>query len=130
VDEYGNGFFQSLKNNLQGSNAISLVPALTTYSMEAASEGADPASSASSLFSEYDSIDGYMNWQAWPLNVEQNITISPDQAFQSAQKSAGRSGPYMMSVSPWQYKDLNDGNPLDSWVAYSDTLFVDRFEQL
>jgi glucan endo-1,3-alpha-glucosidase len=33
-------------------------------------------------------------------------------------------------VSPWQYKDLNDGNPEDSWVSYSDTLFPDRFKQL
>ncbi len=37
---------------------------------------------------------------------------------------------HVSAVSPWQYKDLNDGNPLDSWVAYSDTLFVDRFAQL
>ena len=37
---------------------------------------------------------------------------------------------YIAAVSPWQYKDLNDGNPLDSWVEYSDTLFPDRFKQL
>ena len=34
------------------------------------------------------------------------------------------------AMSPWQYKDLNDGNPLDSWVAYSDTLFPQRFEAI
>lgn len=33
-------------------------------------------------------------------------------------------------MSPWQYKDLNDGNPLNSWVAYSDTLFPQRFQQI
>lgn len=33
-------------------------------------------------------------------------------------------------MSPWQYKDLNDGNPMDSWVAYSDTLFPNRFNEI
>jgi glucan endo-1,3-alpha-glucosidase len=33
-------------------------------------------------------------------------------------------------MSPWQYKDLNNGNPLDAWVAYSDTLFPNRFKQI
>lgn len=33
-------------------------------------------------------------------------------------------------MSPWQYKDLNNGNPLDSWVAYSDMLFPNRFKQI
>ncbi|KAK1070554.1 hypothetical protein LTR74_003979 [Friedmanniomyces endolithicus] len=130
VTEYGNEFFQGLKSNLQGSSAITLVPGLTTFSMEAASPGGDAASAASSMLSQYTAADGYLNWQAWPLNVQQNISTSTDQAFQAALKGSGRSGPYMMTVSPWQYKDLNDGNPLDSWVAYSDTLFVDRFAQL
>lgn len=127
VDQYGNEFFQGLKDNMKGSNPISLAPALTEYSMGAQT---DPTGSASSLMSDYTSIDGYLNWQAWPLNVNQNITVTPDQAFQSALKSNGRSGPYIMAVSPWQYKDLNDGNPLDSWVAYSDTLFPDRLKEL
>jgi len=33
-------------------------------------------------------------------------------------------------VSPWQYKDLNDGKTADAWVAYSDMLFPQRFESL
>lgn len=33
-------------------------------------------------------------------------------------------------MSPWQYKDLNDGNPLNAWVAYSDMLFPTRFKQI
>jgi len=99
VTEYGNEFFQGLKNNLQGSNAITLVPALTTYSMAAASQGGDAASSASKMLSDYSSIDGVFNWQAWPLNVEQNISTTTDEAFQSALKGSGRSGPYMMCKS-------------------------------
>ncbi|EMC93240.1 glycoside hydrolase family 71 protein [Baudoinia panamericana UAMH 10762] len=127
VVQYGNQFFQGLKNTMQSSNAISIAPALTTYSMSAQY---DASSAASSLVSDYPSIDGYLNWQAWPLDVQQNSSVTPDQAFQSALKSKGRAGPYVMAVSPWQYKDLNDGNPLDAWVAYSDTLFPDRLRQL
>jgi len=93
VDQYGNEFFQGLKDNMQSSNPITLAPALTKYSM-AAQTGAQSA--ASSLMSDYPSIDGYLNWQAWPLNCANNITTTPDQAFQSALKSNGRSGPYIM----------------------------------
>ena len=74
-------------------NAITLSPALTTYSMGAQS---DPTKMASKLVSDYSSIDGYFNWQAWPLNTDQNITAVPDNAFQTALKNAGRTGPYMM----------------------------------
>lgn len=35
-----------------------------------------------------------------------------------------------MAISPWQYKDLDDGISADSWVSYSDTLFAQRLEQL
>jgi len=35
-----------------------------------------------------------------------------------------------MAISPWQYKDLNDGNPENTWVAYSDTLFAQRLHDL
>ncbi|KAK4544089.1 hypothetical protein LTR36_004587 [Oleoguttula mirabilis] len=128
VDEYGNDFFQELKDTMNYfNNPISLAPALTTYSLGAQT---DPTSEAASLLSDYSSIDGYLNWQAWPLNVLSNLTVTPDQAFQSALKANAKTGPYIMAVSPWQYKDLNDGNPLDSWVAYSDTLFPDRFKEL
>ncbi|KAK4498960.1 hypothetical protein PRZ48_009471 [Zasmidium cellare] len=126
-DQYGDMFFQGLKDRMKSSNAITLVPALTTYSMAAQT---DPSKAAKKLISEYPSIDGYFNWQAWPLDVDQNITASPDLAFQSALKNAGKTGPYMMAMSPWQYKDLNNGNPLDAWVAYSDMLFPKRFQQI
>ncbi|KAK6432630.1 hypothetical protein LTR95_011201 [Oleoguttula sp. CCFEE 5521] len=128
VSQYGNDFFNSLKAEMSYSNQyISLSPALTKYSMAGYD---DPSGQASQLLSDFPSIDGYLNWQAWPLNVQENITATPDQAFQSALKNAGKKGPYIMSVSPWQYKDLNNGNPLDAWVAFSDTLFPDRFAQL
>ncbi|KAK5108034.1 hypothetical protein LTR62_008869 [Meristemomyces frigidus] len=128
VEQYGNAFFAGLKSSMAYSNnAITLAPALTTYSLAAQS---DASSSAGKLISDYSSIDGYMNWQAWPLNTGSNMSCTADQAFQSALKSSGKTGPYIMSVSPWQYKDLNDGNPLDTWVAYSDNLFASRFQEL
>ena len=33
----------------------------------------------------------------------------------------------LSAISPWQFKDLNDGNPEDSWVAYSDYLLASRY---
>ncbi|CAK1364072.1 unnamed protein product [Cercospora beticola] len=128
VGHYGNQFFQTLKDNMKyWNNAITLAPALTTYSMAGYN---NPESSAKKLINDFPSIDGYFNWQAWPLNVDANITSTPDKAFQSALKNAGKTGPYIMAMSPWQYKDLDSGNPLDAWVAYSDTLFPNRFKQI
>ena len=101
VNQYGNSFFQGLKDQMKSSgNAISLSPALTKYSM--AAYGSDPSVQANKLISDYPSIDGYLDWQAWPLNVEQNISCTPDQAFQGALQKAGKTGPYIM------------GKPLDA----------------
>lgn len=123
VSEYGNTFFQSLKDNMKSAGyPITLSPALTSFS-EAAQY--TPIISAASLIAEYPSIDGYFNWQAWPL-VNSNLTVKADHAFKAALKLAGKTGPYIMAISPWQFKDLNDGVAADSWVAYSDTLFAQR----
>lgn len=94
VAQYGNDFFQTLKNNMKSTNAITLAPALTKYSMGAQTS---PSQSAADLISDFPSIDGYLNWQAWPLDIHQNITLTADQALQSALKGAGKSGPYIMS---------------------------------
>lgn len=97
VKQYGNKFFQTLKDNMKyWNNAITFAPALTTYSMAGYNNA---KSAASKLISEYPSIDGYFNWQAWPLNVDANITATPDQTFQSALKNAGKTGPYIMGES-------------------------------
>ncbi|KAK5163092.1 hypothetical protein LTR04_002734 [Oleoguttula sp. CCFEE 6159] len=122
---YGNQFFAGLKNALSGQVGISLVPALTSYSLAAQFK---PPQEAASLVADYPSIDGFFNWQAWPLDRPTNLTVSPDVAFKSALASSHKTGPYIMAVSPWQYKDLNEANSLNSWVAYSDTLFKYRWE--
>lgn len=94
VEQYGNAFFQGLKSMMADTNAITLAPGLTTFSMGAQTY---PTSSANDMVSEYSSADGFLNWQAWPLNVDQNITVTPDKAFRSDLKSNGRSGPYIAS---------------------------------
>ena len=125
-DQYSNFFFRGLKSRMDHAGIpISVVPALTTYSYAAQYKNADDE--AARLMTEWPDIDGYKNWQAWPLDVDRNTSLAADIAFQSAQRNAGRSGPYIMTVSPWQFKDNDNGNKWDAWVQYSDTLFPDRW---
>ncbi|KAF2721477.1 glycoside hydrolase family 71 protein [Polychaeton citri CBS 116435] len=135
---YGNDFFAQLKDNMADlGHPIVLSPALVSIA-----EGAQPIAndvdsaiaaanaSAHKLINDYPAIDGFTNWQAWPLQ-DQNITNHPDNAFMEQVKGAsGKTGPYIMGVSPWQFKDLNDPSKGLPWVAYSDTLFSQRFQQL
>lgn len=109
---------------MKSTNAISLAPALTSYSYQAQD---DPSAATSSLLSDFPSIDGYKNWQAWPLDRKANMTTEADEAFSSALSKAGRTGPYIMTISPWQFKDWPD---VGSWVQYSDTLWADRWSSL
>ncbi|KAK5175931.1 hypothetical protein LTR16_011363, partial [Cryomyces antarcticus] len=55
---YGNQFFAGLKNALSGQVGISLVPALTSYSLAAQFK---PPQEAASLVADYPSIDGFFN---------------------------------------------------------------------
>nr|POE82470.1 glucan endo-1,3-alpha-glucosidase agn1 [Quercus suber] len=106
VQQYGNDFFQGLKDDMKSTNPITLAPALTKYSMAGYD---DPTPQANKIFRDFPAIDGYVNWQAWPLNKDQAISVAPDKAFQSALRASGKTGPYVMS---------------------SDTLFPTRFEQI
>lgn len=111
VSQYGNQFFQGLKDMMKSYCAITLSPALTSYASNAQTSATQ---AASSLVSDYPSIDGYLNWQAWPLNVQQNITATPDLAFQSQMKQAGRTGPYIMGESSKGGRNWNWTLTLDS----------------
>jgi glucan endo-1,3-alpha-glucosidase len=62
--------------------------------------------------------------------MHNNLTCSADEAFKTALNKNGKTGPYIMAVSPWQYKDLNNGIASDAWVAYSDTLFAQRLHSI
>ncbi|KAL1688607.1 glycoside hydrolase family 71 protein [Schizophyllum commune] len=113
----GDGFFAGVKNTLAGQGIeITWAPAFVGYR----STGA-----AGSVMGNFPSIDGFFNWWSWPNDVNEPLTTEIDLAFQSAVKSANRGGPYIMSVSPWQFKDLNG----DGWVQQSDTLWNYRWKQ-
>lgn len=91
--QYSNAFFQGLKDRMKSTNTITLAPALVSYSREAQT---NPQSAASKLLSDYPSVDGFFNWQAWPLDTKSNVSATPDQVFSSTMKNAGRTGPYIM----------------------------------
>ncbi|EIW79669.1 glycoside hydrolase family 71 protein [Coniophora puteana RWD-64-598 SS2] len=112
----GDSFYSGLKSTLSGQGInITLAPAFTSYR--------DP-SQADSLMSTFPSIDGFFNWWSWPADVNANLTTDTDTAYQAAVKSRG--GPYIMAVSPWQFKNLDSGG---DWVEYSDTLWDYRWQQ-
>ncbi|KAG1722687.1 glycoside hydrolase family 71 protein [Suillus paluster] len=115
-ESYGEDFWASFKSTLQSQGIdITLAPAFTTYR--------DP-SDATSLVSTFPSIDGFFNWWSWPADVDANLTTATDLAYQAAVSSL--SGPYIMSVSPWQFKNLDGAG---DWVEYSDTLWNYRWQQ-
>lgn len=128
VIQYGNSFFEDLKAKMASyDNPISLAPALTRYSTKAQIQAVE---AASEMIRDFPTADGYLNWQAWPMEDHVNNTFIADNAFQRALQSSGRTGPYIMAVSPWQFKDLDDGSEMDAWVAPSDWLFVKRLQAL
>ncbi|KAG1797384.1 glycoside hydrolase family 71 protein [Suillus plorans] len=115
-ESYGEDFWAGFKSALQSQGIhITLAPAFTTYR--------DP-SSAASLVSTFPSIDGFFNWWSWPADVGANLTTATDLAYQAAVSSL--SGPYIMSVSPWQFKNFGGAS---DWVQYSDTLWNYRWQQ-
>ncbi|KAG8748618.1 hypothetical protein FRC10_000009 [Ceratobasidium sp. 414] len=113
----GDAFWNQLKTSCSNAGVpIVFAPAFLDYR--------DPAG-ASGLISTFTSIDGFFNWWSWPADNGQNLTTATDLAFQSAVKK-NRSGPYIMNVSPWQFKELGGTN---NWVEFSDTLWDYRWKQ-
>ncbi|OSX66490.1 glycoside hydrolase family 71 protein [Postia placenta MAD-698-R-SB12] len=111
-ETYGESFWADFKSTLAGEGiTISLAPAFTSYR--------DP-DDADSLMSNFTSINGFFNWWSWPADVDANLTTATDLAYQAIVKS-DRTGPYIMAVSPWQFKNLNTTD--NDWVEYSDTLW-------
>ncbi|KAH7908228.1 glycoside hydrolase family 71 protein [Hygrophoropsis aurantiaca] len=115
-EDLGEDFWATFKTALanEGIN-ITLAPAFTTYR--------DPAN-ATDLLTNFPSIDGFFNWWSWPADVDANLTIATDLAYQQAISS--RTGPYIMAVSPWQFKNLDGAG---DWIEYSDTLWNYRWQQ-
>jgi len=118
--QYGSGWFSDFKTYMRDNGcAISLAPSFQSYDGQAKG---DPEGAANSLVSDNQWIDGYKNWEgAWPSSGE-NITLDADQAFSSALKKAGKTGPYIMTVSPWWFRDGGIANE----VKYGDNLLDNK----
>ncbi|KAH8599849.1 glycoside hydrolase [Bisporella sp. PMI_857] len=61
----------------------------------------------SSFYSTFPTLNGAMNWDAWPQDTQGNIIvpINLDQTLQIAGKSAGKT--FLMGVSPVQFKHID-----------------------
>ncbi|KAL1705914.1 glycoside hydrolase family 71 protein [Schizophyllum commune] len=115
--EQGNDFYQGVKDSLSGQGVeVTWAPAFVDYR---------ETGKAQEVFSTFPAIDGFVNWWSWPADVNEELTTETDLAYQSAVKDAGRGGPFIMSVSPWQFKSLGG----DGWVEQSDTLWNYRWKQ-
>ncbi|KAL0955994.1 hypothetical protein HGRIS_002171 [Hohenbuehelia grisea] len=117
----GDAFWAGVKSTLASRGIqISFAPAFTSFR--------DPAQ-ANSLLSQFPSIDGFTNWWSWPQDNGNLLTTDTDLAYQSAVES--RTGPFIMAVSPWQFKNLGSsgGDLNNDWVELSDTLWKYRWEQ-
>jgi glucan endo-1,3-alpha-glucosidase len=85
----GNSFWSSLKSTLSSQGiSISLAPAFISYR--------DPGQ-ASTLLSNFPSIDGFTNWWSWPQDNGNLLTTATDHAYQSAIKNS-RTGPFIMGA--------------------------------
>ncbi|KAF7378461.1 hypothetical protein MSAN_00273200 [Mycena sanguinolenta] len=112
----GNDFWAAIRTSLANEGIkITFAPAFISYR--------DPSLNGT-LLSDFPSIDGFFNWWSWPNDVDALLTTDTDIAYRDAAHSRG--GPYIMSVSPWQFKDI-DAN--DAWVELSDTLWNYRWLQ-
>ncbi|KZO90364.1 glycoside hydrolase family 71 protein [Calocera viscosa TUFC12733] len=115
-DSHNDSYWSGFKSDLLADGIkVTFAPAFTTYR--------DP-SLTGTLLSTYSSLDGFFNWWSWPDDVDANLTTTVDLAYQQAAETRG--GPYIMSVSPWQFKEL--GGTQD-WVELSDTLWYYRWLQ-
>ncbi|KAJ7878022.1 glycoside hydrolase family 71 protein [Mycena leptocephala] len=112
----GNDFWAAIKTSLANEGIkITFAPAFISFR--------DP-SQTGTLLSSFPSIDGFFNWWSWPNDVDTTLTTDTDIAYRNAAHTRG--GPYIMSVSPWQFKDIDSNN---AWVELGDTLWNYRWLQ-
>ncbi|EJD34565.1 hypothetical protein AURDEDRAFT_117617 [Auricularia subglabra TFB-10046 SS5] len=114
-DPRGEDFWGGIKKALadQGVDAV-LAPGLIKFR--------DPAKTQEFLDS-FPSVEGFFNWWSWPEDKPGNLTTDTDLAYKAA--VATRGGPYIMAVSPWQFKNING----EAWVESSDYIWKYRWEQ-
>jgi len=113
----GNQYWADFKNLMSSKGIpITFAPAFQNWSRD--------TNQAQNLINSFPAIDGFCPWfAAWSPDNGDLVKAEVDVAYKNAIK--GRSGPYIMAVSPWQFKDLGG----DGWVQFSDTLPVYRWQQ-
>ncbi|KAG9007239.1 hypothetical protein FRB93_008062 [Tulasnella sp. JGI-2019a] len=78
-ESYGDAFWAAFKSALSAQGiTVTLAPAFTSYR---------DLTLASSLLSNFPSIDGFFNWWSWPADTNTNLTTATDLAYQSAHQS-------------------------------------------
>ncbi|KAK6977361.1 glycoside hydrolase [Favolaschia claudopus] len=76
-----------------------------------------------------DSTDGLFQWNAWPSEDDQPINQPMSTAGDLFYQSQLGTSPYMAGVSPWFFTHYRP--PLDkNWLYLSDTLLIDRWNQI
>lgn len=78
-------------------------------------------------------VDGGFQWNSWPTSdnnpIDSNMTTDGDTYYQQQITADGESI-YMAGVSPWFFTHLNDANVQKNYLYLSDTLLVDRWNEM
>ncbi|KAK8219015.1 glycosyl hydrolase family 71-domain-containing protein [Phyllosticta capitalensis] len=127
-DGYGDAYFGQLKGLLSNSPAV-IAPSFSTLENEVAANKSSSEQQAADVISQFSNIDGYFNGNldsgySIPHDTRADDVSYVDAAFQQALKKAGRSGPFVMGVAPWQFQDLASDTAA---VQYADYAWFSRW---
>ncbi|KAK8167869.1 glycoside hydrolase [Phyllosticta citrichinensis] len=130
-DSYGDGYFGQLKALLANSPAV-IVPSFSSVENAVATNKSSSDQQAADAISQFTNIDGYFNGKldsgyALPHDTRADNVSYVDAAFQRALKKAGRPGPFVMGVAPWQFQDLTSDTAA---VEYGDYAWFNRWNDV
>ncbi|KAK7562588.1 glycoside hydrolase [Phyllosticta citricarpa] len=125
-DAYGDGYFGQLKALLTNSPAV-IAPSFSSLENAVAANKSSSDQQAADVISQFTNIDGYFNGHALPHDTRADNVSYVDAAFQQALKKAGRPGPFVMGVAPWQFQDLTSDTAA---VEYGDYAWFHRWNDV
>ncbi|KAK7522342.1 glycoside hydrolase [Phyllosticta citriasiana] len=125
-DAYGDGYFGQLKALLTNSPAV-IAPSFSSMENAVAANKSSSDQQAADVISQFTNIDGYFNGHALPQDSRADNVSYVDAAFQQALKKAGRPGPFVMGVAPWQFQDLTSDTAA---VEYGDYAWFHRWNDV
>ncbi|KAK7509552.1 glycoside hydrolase [Phyllosticta citriasiana] len=125
-DAYGDGYFGQLKALLTNSPAV-IAPSFSSMENAVAANKSSSDQQAADVISQFTNIDGYFNGHALPQDTRADNVSYVDAAFQQALKKAGRPGPFVMGVAPWQFQDLTSDTAA---VEYGDYAWFHRWNDV